>query len=69
MVFSARSIHTVGMREPLSVVAIDRMGRVLWVRTVGAGRLVFALCARWIVELPLDWTPPPVGAVVSGLPE
>jgi uncharacterized membrane protein (UPF0127 family) len=49
----SQAVHTFGMRFPIDIVAVGRDGRVIKVReAVGPRRLVFALTAFAIVELP-----------------
>jgi uncharacterized membrane protein (UPF0127 family) len=48
----ARSVHTFGMREPIVVAFLDRDHRVMRVATVPPGRIVWALRARHVLELP-----------------
>lgn len=48
-----RSVHTFGMRFPLDICLFDGAGQVLaWHRGVGPGRLVGAVGARCVLEVP-----------------
>ncbi|MGH8875337.1 MAG: hypothetical protein ACRDVM_08840 [Acidimicrobiia bacterium] len=59
------SAHGVGMAEPLLVVGVSAEHRVVAVRTLRPGRMVWARGARFLIELPADHPPPPVGARVE----
>lgn len=52
------SVHGLGMRVPLSVVALDRALVVLEVRRLRPGRVMVVRGARWMLELPPGMTLP-----------
>ncbi len=49
----ARSVHTFGMRETIEVAFLDRELRVIRVRSVPPRRIVLALRARHVLEMPV----------------
>ncbi len=55
------SVHTIGMREWLWLVPLHSSGRVLGRELVGPWRLFIYPEASWIMELPAETSPPPVG--------
>ena len=64
----ARSVHTVGMRRPITVVGIDRVGMVRWARTVPPGRVVMGRGVDWLAEMAGVVKGPPVGRVLRAVP-
>ena len=50
----ARSVHTFGMRETIDVAFLDRDHRVIRVSTVPPRRIVYAVRARHILEMPTE---------------
>ncbi len=65
LVLSGRSVHTVGMREALWLVGLNGDGLVTHVRYVIPKRAVVLAGARFILELPPTWPPPPVGSSLA----
>jgi uncharacterized membrane protein (UPF0127 family) len=65
MLFRAVSVHGFGMKRPLTVVAIDRNGRVIDVATLRPRRVYFKPAARLLLELEQSLERPEVGAVVA----
>lgn len=61
----ARSVHSMGMRVPLLVIAIDNRGEVVRVTRLAPGRIFIAPTARHILELPIDAQPPLVGMALT----
>lgn len=62
------SVHSLWMREPLTVIALDRGGRVLATGRLLPGRVWSHFGAVAILELPGDRVPPRCGDVVEGRP-
>ncbi len=65
LLIRTRSVHTVGMKVPLWIVAIDREARVISTRFLSPGRIFIALLARHVLELGTDRAPPRVGEVLT----
>jgi hypothetical protein len=68
----ARSVHTVGMREPIVVAFLDRDHRALRVVTVPPRRIVWSWRAAHVLEAPIgtdlrpgDRLAPPTDPVAS----
>ena len=61
LLLAARSVHAWGMAVPLTVISLDGLGTVRRVARLRPGRCFFDRGARWIVELPAAWPPPPSG--------
>lgn len=55
------SVHGFGMDRELVVVGLDADLRVVASTRLRPNRILWLRGARWIVELPADATPPPVG--------
>ena len=53
------------MRVALWAVALDEDLVVLRVERLMPGRIVFERRASWILELPMDREPPPLGAALA----
>ncbi|MGA7272214.1 MAG: hypothetical protein WB239_14175 [Acidimicrobiia bacterium] len=68
LLIRTRSVHGFWIRRPLTVVGLDREGRVTAVRVLKRGRIVLMAGARWILELPQDLRPPSVGDRLTFLP-
>lgn len=65
LLMAASSVHGLGMGRGLWAVGLGTGWRVLAVRRVERGHLVWVRGARWILELPADRDPPPLGAVLA----
>lgn len=62
MIFDTSSVHAFGLSEPFWAVGLTDRGIVSGVKVVRPwGIVVFRDC-RYVMELPLGVTPPPVGA-------
>ena len=61
MLLPVRSIHTWGMRQPIRVIGIDASGVVIATAVVGPRSVVRWTAARWILEVPEEVPPPPIG--------
>jgi hypothetical protein len=55
----ARSVHTIGMDRPITVVVVGRDFRVLESTTVGPNRVLVRMPARYMLELPAGSEVPP----------
>lgn len=64
LLLQTRSVHGIGLRAPVRAVAITTGMRVLAVRWLLPGRIIFFPRARFVLELPAWVTPPPVGATL-----
>lgn len=60
LLIRCRSVHTVGMKAPLAIVALDGAGVVVWAGVVRPGRVVCPRRAVWFVET-LPGTLPRIG--------
>lgn len=60
-----RSVHTFGLRRPITVVGIDRRMRVVGTRTVRPNRVVSMRQARLFLEMPSSETGPVPAQVVG----
>ena len=56
------------MHESLRVVGVDQGGRVIGTRVLSPRRLVAMPRSRWVLELPIEAEPPPIGAQLGGKP-
>lgn len=65
MLIPGRSVHGVGMEEPLTVIGIDQGGRVVGIRRLRPRRVVVMFDARWLLEQPVDHPLPCPGEVLS----
>lgn len=65
MLIPGRSVHGVGMREPLTVIGIDPGGRVVGIRRLQPGGVVFMLEARWMLEQSVEYPVPGHREVLS----
>lgn len=65
MLIRGRSVHGLGMREPLLAIGLDRERRVVGVRTLLPRHVVLIRSARHIMELPIGTLPPPRGVVLT----
>ena len=65
MLIRGRSVHGLGMREPLLAIGLDRERRVVGVRTLRPRHVVFIRTARHIMELPIGTLPPPRGVALT----
>jgi hypothetical protein len=52
VVIPARSVHSLGQREAMEIVGLDRRMRVVAARTLEPNRIALIRSARMIVELP-----------------
>lgn len=68
LLMSGRSVHGVGMAEPLTVVALGDDAEVVAVRRLRRGRLMRLPGASAVLELPERVAAPPLGAVVTFRP-
>ncbi len=66
VLLSTRSVHTFGLRRPITVVGIDSGMRVVGTRTVGPNRVVLMPRARFFLEMPSN-TAGPAPAQLVGL--
>ena len=65
LVLAARSVHGLGMAEPLGVVSLDAIGRVRRTARLLPGRLFWDLGARWVIEVPIGRGLPQAGALLA----
>jgi hypothetical protein len=65
MLIAGRSVHSLGMKEPLVVVGLDTQRGVVGIRNLPPGRITWFQGAVQILELPGGQEPPPQGAVLS----
>lgn len=65
MLFPGRSVHGIGMEEPLTVIGIARSGRVVDVRRLRPWGLIVMRQARWLLEQPAERPLPVRGDVLS----
>jgi hypothetical protein len=65
MLIPGRSVHGIGMTEPLTVIGIDPSGRVVGIRPLRPGGVVVMLGARWLLEQPVASSVPGHGEVLS----
>lgn len=65
LLLTARSVHGFGLKSPLLVAAIGGDMRVSDVEILRPGRVLSYPRARFILEMPLEGTPPPVGSVLE----
>lgn len=65
MLIPGRSVHGIGMAEPLTVIGIDPAWRVVGVRRLRPSGLVVMREARWLLEQPVERPVPPDGEVLS----
>ena len=65
MLIAGRSVHGLGMKEPLLTIGLDRERRVVGVRILRPRHLVFVRGARHMLELPIGTVPPPEGVVLT----
>ena len=68
VLLQTRSVHTLGMRRPITIVGIDRAGTVQWVRTALPGRVVTDRVVAWIAEMPGVVEGPVTGHVLRVVP-
>lgn len=61
MIFSGRSVHSVGMHSRIGVIAIDRTGRVVATKCLYPNRLVLFAKVSLILEVPLCSSLPELG--------
>ena len=61
LLLETRSVHTVGMAEPIHVVFLDEALSVLEVRTVVPNRVCIGRGANWVLEMDERREPPTVG--------
>lgn len=72
LLIATSSVHGMGMREPLRVVALDSSNQVISIGVLGRGRIVSYPEASAILELPLEAEVPQVGtrlSIVASCPE
>lgn len=62
MIFGTSTVHAFGLREPFWAVGLTGRGIVSEVKLVRPRRIVMFRNCRYVMELPLGVTPPPVGA-------
>jgi hypothetical protein len=55
------SVHGLGLSRPFRAIGLTDGGLVQRIRTVDPGRVALLRGCRYILELPLDVTPPRVG--------
>ncbi len=63
-----RSVHGIGLRDPLLYVALGADGQVLRTGRLEANRFVAVRAATEILELPLGRPLPPVGVLLDRMP-
>ena len=61
------SVHSVGLRRGLTVIALDAEFRVLAIRPLPPGSMCAVRGARWMLEVPASAELPPVGAALRFL--
>lgn len=65
LILAARSVHGFGLKGPLLVAAMDDDMRVTDVQVLEPGRVLTFPRARFILEMPIEGDPPPVGAMLE----
>lgn len=65
ILIAGRSVHGLGMKEPLVVVGLDARGCVIGTGNLLPRRIMWFKGAAQILELPSGQEPPPEGAVLS----
>lgn len=65
LLLRTRSVHGFWLRRPVRVVCLDPAGVVLDVAILRRRRIVWVPGTRWVLELPVEVTPPPTGAVLT----
>ena len=65
LLLATRSVHGFGLKSPLLVAAIGGDMKVSDVQVLEPGRVLFYPRARFILEMPIDGTLPPVGSVLE----
>lgn len=68
LLLRGRSVHGMGMGGSLWAVGLDAGGAVVGVRRLDPGRVVWLAGATWVLELPIERRPPPVGLTLGPLP-
>lgn len=68
VLISGRSVHGVGLKQSLLVIALDRQDRVLLVGPLNPGRLVSCRGAAWMLELAISSATLPIGTPLLRLP-
>ena len=68
LLLPTRSIHSIGVRRTLTVVALDAEFRVLAARRLKPGSVYAVAGARWMLELPGTLEPPPMGTTLRFIP-
>jgi len=61
LLLRGKSVHGIGMKESLWVVALDVSGVVLEVRLLRPRRIVRVAEASWLLEMAATLEPPPTG--------
>ncbi len=61
MLLPGRSVHSIGMRRPVMVVALDADFRVVEIERLEPMRLCSPKDARWLIELPIGCELPTKG--------
>ena len=61
LILRTSSVHTFGMRDGLTAVALDKAGEVMRTARLRPQRVFTVPGARWIIELPAATAKPPVG--------
>lgn len=64
LMLRTRSVHTFGLRTPISITAIDKTGRVIDAQIVHPNRLYLNRRARWVLE-GVGTRPLPIGSRVA----
>ncbi|MGF1666517.1 MAG: hypothetical protein ACFCVC_09630 [Acidimicrobiia bacterium] len=65
MLFATRSVHGLGLRQGLRLVALDADLVVLAVSVLEPARIVWFRRAVFVLEMPLDHPAPPPGVRLS----
>lgn len=59
------AVHTLGLSEPMELVAVDESDRIVEVRTLAPNRFAWFRGAKYVVELPGGSDVPAVGSFVE----
>ncbi|MCI0543947.1 MAG: hypothetical protein L0Z49_05810 [Actinobacteria bacterium] len=65
ILIATRSVHGFGVGRPILAVGLDSGLRVVVIRDLPPGRIVWSRGVRWWLELPADAEPPAVGRVLE----
>jgi hypothetical protein len=65
LLMKTKSVHGFGMIDAFLAVSLDRDFRVIESRVVNPGRIVWFGSATYVLELPANVEPPPMGATIE----